>query len=202
MKNTKKIVALVLAIVLICAASVMGTIAYLNSKTAEVENTFTVGDVKITLDEADVDKYGNVEKKDDGTLKDRVIENNYTIIPGHTYTKDPVIHVDENSENCWVFVKVVNELAEIETTEVGKTIDAQIKANGWTALDGVAGVYYKQNVTAGTDLATFAQFTVDPSKDAAAIKAFDNKTINVTGYAIQSMDVATADDAAEAFGLK
>lgn len=197
MKNTKKIVALVLAIVLICAAAVVGTIAYLNSTTDTATNTFTIGDVKITLDEAKVDEYGEAV-----TGADRVTENKYTIIPGHTYTKDPVIHVDANSENCWVFVKVENGLAGIETTETAKTIDAQIKANGWTALDGVAGVYYKKDVTAGTNLDTFAEFTVDPSKDATAIKAFDGKTIKVTGSAIQSMDVETADDAAVALGLK
>lgn len=197
MKNTKKIVALVLAIVLVCTAAVLGTIAYLNSTTDTATNTFTIGDVKITLDEAKVDEYGDAVSG-----ADRVIENEYTIIPGHTYTKDPVIYVDENSENCWVFVKVENELAEIETTETENTIDAQIKKNGWTALDGVTGVYYKANVVAGENLATFTSFAIDSAKTADDIAAFDGKTIKVTGYAIQSMDVETADAAATALGLK
>ena len=49
----KRTVALVLAIVLVFAVAVGGTVAYLTS-TANVKNTFTVGSVNIKLDEAKV----------------------------------------------------------------------------------------------------------------------------------------------------
>ena len=51
MKTKSKALLLTLCAVLLVAASVMGTMAYLTS-TDKVENTFTVGNVKITLDEA------------------------------------------------------------------------------------------------------------------------------------------------------
>ena len=49
----KKTIAIVALVVLVAVASVLGTMAYLTS-TAKVENTFTMGDVKIKLDETNV----------------------------------------------------------------------------------------------------------------------------------------------------
>lgn len=57
MKTKSKALLLTLCAVLLVAASVMGTMAYLTS-TDKVENTFTVGNVKITLDEAKVNTDG------------------------------------------------------------------------------------------------------------------------------------------------
>lgn len=100
MKTKSKALLLTLCAVLLVAASVMGTMAYLTSND-KVENTFTVGNVKITLDEAKV--------KTDGTPvtpAERVKANEYKLLPGHTYTKDPTIHVDAASEDCFIRAKV------------------------------------------------------------------------------------------------
>lgn len=51
MKNIKKIVALVLAMVLVAGLSVAGTVAYLTDRDAKT-NVFTVGNVDISLNEA------------------------------------------------------------------------------------------------------------------------------------------------------
>lgn len=96
----KKSIALVMMAVLLVAASVMGTLAYLTSKDT-VKNTFTVGKVKITLDEAKVNTDGTVVEN-----AARVRENSYKLMPGHTYTKDPTIHVAEGSEPCFIRAKV------------------------------------------------------------------------------------------------
>ena len=56
-----KTVLLCISVVILVFASVMGTLAYL-SDTDEVVNTFTVGNVDITLDEADVDENGVVRQ--------------------------------------------------------------------------------------------------------------------------------------------
>ena len=95
----KRTVALVLAIVLVFAVAVGGTVAYLTS-TANVKNTFTVGSVDIKLDEAKVNTAGVVQ----GT--DRVTANDYKLMPGHTYTKDPTVTVLEGSEESYVRMKV------------------------------------------------------------------------------------------------
>ena len=100
MKTKSKALLLTLCAVLLVTASVLGTMAFLTS-TASVKNTFTVGSVKITLDEA---KVTTDVKPVDGVT--RVAENRYKLMPGHTYTKDPTIHVDAASEDCFIRAKV------------------------------------------------------------------------------------------------
>lgn len=77
----KKTIAIVALVVLVAVASVLGTLAYLTD-TRTVENTFTMGDVKIKLDETDV-------KNPKG---DRVTKNEYAVYPGAVVTKDPIVH--------------------------------------------------------------------------------------------------------------
>ena len=109
MKTKSKALLLTLCAVLLVTASVLGTMAFLTS-TASVENTFTVGSVKITLDEAQVNEKGQPVDADGevADLKDaqRVKANSYKLLPGHTYTKDPTIHVDAASEDCFIRAKV------------------------------------------------------------------------------------------------
>ena len=100
MKTKSKALLLTLCAVLLVTASVLGTMAFLTSA-ASVENTFTVGSVKITLDEAKVTTDGM--PVEDAA---RVAENSYKLMPGHTYTKDPTIHVDAASEDCFIRAKV------------------------------------------------------------------------------------------------
>ena len=185
----KKKLTLLVAFVLVFALGVAGTFAYLTSS-ATVTNTFTVGKVAITLDEQDVDN--STEGKDRDTA------NAYNLLPGHTYTKDPIIHVDADSENSWVFVKVENGIAAYEATTVEngyKSINDQILANGWTLLSN--GVYY-QTYTKGQadkDLEVFGEFKV--ADEANKVSGWSDITaestkIVVTGYAIQSDGFTTA----------
>lgn len=99
MKTKSKALLMTLCAVLLVAASVLGTMAYLTS-TDEVENTFTVGNVKITLDEAKVDADGVVSSND------RVKGNEYKLMPGHTYVKDPTVTVKAPSVDSYVRMKV------------------------------------------------------------------------------------------------
>lgn len=96
----KRTVALVLAIVLVFAVAVGGTVAYLTS-TANVKNTFTVGSVNIKLDEAKVTPDGKAV-----TPAERVTANDYKLMPGHVYTKDPTVTVLKGSEESYVRMKV------------------------------------------------------------------------------------------------
>ena len=108
MKTRSKALLLTLCAVLLVTASVLGTLAFLTS-TDGVENTFTVGSVNITLDEAKV--------KTDGTPVEgaaRVKANEYHLLPGHTYTKDPTVTVKDGSESAYVRLKVTfNNAANI-----------------------------------------------------------------------------------------
>lgn len=100
MKTAKKAMLMTLCAIILVVATVFGTMAYLTSKD-EVVNTFTVGNVAIKLDEAKVDTNGSPIA---GAA--RVKTNEYKLMPGHTYTKDPTIHVDAASEDCFIRAKV------------------------------------------------------------------------------------------------
>lgn len=196
MKKKTKALMLVLCAVLLVTASVLGTMAYLTS-TDKVVNTFTVGKVAITLDEAQV--------KEDGTpVADaaRVKQNAYHLLPGHTYTKDPTVHVQANSEDSFIFVKVENGIANYEDRP---TIAEQIAARGWTPLTGVENVYYKTYTKSAesTDLPVFGNFTIANHADAAdSWNNFSAETkVTVTAYAVQQDGFASAAAAwGETFG--
>lgn len=100
MKTKSKALLLTLCAVLLIAASVLGTMAYLTS-TAKVENTFTIGKVEIKLDEAKVNADGIPVE---GAA--RVQANSYKLMPGTTYTKDPTVTVKAGSEESYVRMKV------------------------------------------------------------------------------------------------
>lgn len=100
MTKMKKIALIAVCAMLLVCVTIGATVAYLTS-TDKVENTFAVGKVKITLDEAKVDADGNPTKP-----AERVNANAYKLMPGHTYTKDPTVTVKTPSEASYVRLKV------------------------------------------------------------------------------------------------
>lgn len=206
MKKTRKILLMAACAVLLVCISVGATVAYLTD-TKSVTNTFTVGKVAITLDEAKVDMYGDAV-----TPAARTDENTYKLIPGHKYTKDPTVHFAAGSEASYLFVKVENDIADIEDVypyAEGKsgTIAQQIVANEWILLSGYTNIYYKKveanTTTNNEDYPVFAGFKV---KDDADVEAFapivsigpNGKNVDVpmkvtvTAYAIQADGFKTA----------
>ena len=204
MKKAKKILVMVAALALTAAIAVGGTLAYLTAKTSVVTNTFTVGNVAITLDEAPVDVYGDV------VAGDRTTANSYKLIPGHSYTKDPTVHVAVGSEQCWLFVKVENGLVKtIEGKEVNieavhseeaehkyDTIAEQMTKNGWVALTDEEGVYAYNGIvdarTAAVDKIVFGEFAIGGEAD---VSAYAQQTITVQAYAVQADGFDTYDEA-------
>lgn len=195
----KKKLMTALALVLVIAMSVAGTYAYLTSQ-ASVKNTFTVGNVAITLDETDVNEWGAAI-----TGADRVTENTYKLMPGHEYLKDPTVHVAANSEACYVFVNVEDGLNAIEVNDMSSdnsedwtpNIANQITSQfGWTQLteangNKVANVYYKEVAATKTDvnLQVFNGFRLT---DNANTSAYGSASITVTAYAVQKDGFDTA----------
>ena len=197
MKTKSKALLLTLCAVLLVAASMLGTMAYLTS-TDEVKNTFTVGQVKITLDEAQVNGDGKPINKDGKVVTDlagaeRVKANSYKLLPGHEYKKDPTIHVDANSEDCFLFVKVENEIADIE--KAGTEVAEQMAKNGWVTVEGQTKVYVyvgkttgatnPATVQAGTNVDVFEKLAIDGNVDNNTLNGYAGKTIKVTAYAVQ-----------------
>ena len=169
----KKTLALVLALTLLVAGVVGGTLAWLTDQTAEVKNTFTVGDINIGLTETTAD---------------------YKMVPGNTIAKDPTVTVKANSEACWLFVKVT------ESTDLKDFITYAI-AEGWTALPGVDGVYYREVPASAADqtFSVLADDAVtvnsDVTKEMLTAKDFANPTLTFKAYAVQKDNVASASDA-------
>lgn len=183
MRTKTKALALALCAVLLVVTTVFVTMAFLTSKDS-VKNTFTVGKVTITLDEADVKSDGTYESNKEA----RVDTNEYKLIPGHTYIKDPTIHVADDSEECWLFVKVENGLANAEAT--GDTsIASQMAKKGWTKVDGTDVYAYATKQVAGADVVVFDNFKIAGTTD---VSLYETAEIVVTAYAIQADGFATA----------
>ena len=104
MKIRSKALLLPLCALLLVIVSALGTVAYLTSKAA-VTNTFTIGQVSITMDEDSVNTRRAAAPVDG---------NSCTLMPGHTYAKAHTIHVDAVSEDSYIFVKVENGIAVYE----------------------------------------------------------------------------------------
>ena len=181
MKLKKAMLAFVCALALV-VGSVMGTMAYLTSTTGTVTNTFTVGKVEITMDEAPVNEYGVEEEGD------RVQGNEYKLIPGHTYVKDPTVYVDSESEEAYLFVKIVNGIEEIEAA--GNTTIANQMAGNWTLVDEENGIYrYNSTVVAGNEIEVFGTFTLAENAD---VTDYANATITIKACAVQADGMTAA----------
>ena len=195
MKKFAKVMAFMLCAALLVCGGIFGTLAYLTSQTGTITNTFTVGNVKITLDEGKIDADGQIPDDTDRTTENQ----NFKLMPGGEYEKDPTIKVDANSESCYIYVQVVNEIANIEAAD---TIATQMAANGWVALDGVANVYCKKDaVAAGSTHVLFSTVKISGDVDNETLANYMNKTIKITGYAVQSYGFDTAKDAWTAAGF-
>lgn len=223
MKKRTKFLAAVLSCAAIAGASVFGTMAYLTD-TDTVTNTFTVGKVDISLDEAKTNADGDLldtEEKvytgaDGQTLADRVKENSYKLIPGHTYVKDPVVHVEEDSEASYLFIEVKDDLANAETNVTDtKSINEQILTNNWVMLTYTGDdqaptnttVYYKKIAAydaaevSTQSYATFQNFKIKADLTNDELNNYADAQVVVKAYAIQSDGLADVNAAAAALGL-
>lgn len=96
----KKTIALLLVMVMIFGISVGGTIAYLTDKEA-VTNTFTVGNVDIKLTEKEIKDGVATGKRIQGNA-DATVGNQYHLLPGLSYDKDPMVTILEGSEESYI----------------------------------------------------------------------------------------------------
>ena len=191
MNTTKKLVIAVIALSLALVAFASVSLAWLVSSTQTVTNTFTAGKVNITLDESEVDEYG---QNPNGVT---TVGNEYKLVPGRTYIKDPTVHVQKESEPCYVYVEVVNPLAEIIDNV---TIENQMIAKGWKQISGSNIWYYigtGDTVNANgyevdarqaqVDLDVFEYFIINGdvvTRD--NIGTWSARSITITAYAVQT----------------
>lgn len=202
-----KPLALLLALTLLVGCAIGGTIAWLTAQTSTVTNTFTVGDVNITLKESPI------TVAQDGTVSygapEDGVTNAYPVIPGTTYKKDPVVSVvsstDGNvSEDCWLFVKFV----ESDKASTYLTYTSNLTAeNKWIQGKGTDGiptnVWYREvkktdtvkewKLLAGNE--TYANGCITIKAEAVTKATMDeaiNQSLTYTAYAAQSANLTAA----------
>ena len=169
----KKLIITVALTVCLLVACTGATLALLTAVAGPVENTFTVGNVQLTLTET--------------------TGESYQLIPGHTVEKDPRVAVLAGSESCWLFVKITKS-SDFDDYLICET------AQGWTHLGGYEGVYYRSVEATPVDLEYDVlknnSITV---KDTLTAEKMSNlvasPTLSIRAFAVQSHSVETALDA-------
>ena len=189
MKNIKKTLLVIVAMILMCAMSAAATLALFNSQTETVENTFVFGKVEITLDELDSDNdtYHDDNKEyenpaDPTTPIIRDTKNLYDIDPRGTYFKDPTIH-NVGSEDAYLRVVITLNKANVDAifNKNGTFVDKKltdlvnIDETKWTLAGtmntnteyvfvydytGANTEYAFAVVAPGDDVVVFTEFTV------------------------------------------
>ncbi len=216
MKTRTKALLLALCAVVLVVATVMGTMAYLTD-TEKVVNTFTVGKVSISMDESRVNEMGQPltaegEVAGEGDTVQRVTgvaeganaTNTYHLMPGHTYTKDPVIYIDDTtSAEAYLYVKLeIGDNADLKallakynlSDDLWDLLTGSTQAD-WNALAGAvdanngSGTYlltYKEKVNKDTaDIKLFESITVPQAFTNEDLEMLDAFSITVTAYAVQ-----------------
>ena len=197
----KRFVAILLCVTLVALAAIGATFAYLtDSKT--VNNTFTMGNVAIKLDETNVND----------PTGDRVTSNAYNVYPGAVVTKDPIVHnTGKNAAYIRATVNVSNWMnlcaayypeSGFEFTKPGyeKSLELLVGTlgEGWSVVGVEAGdtftigqfdakfiLKYDGELAAGDDTtAMFQTVTIPTGIDNASTDSFSG--VKVVAQAIQA----------------
>lgn len=216
----KRVLLTVLAMMLVCALSVAGTLALLTAYTPAVTNTFvaSVGQNEKFVDNFEIKEYqATADTKGNYTL-DTAVEvdsNTYTVVPGVTLPKDAFVKLSRtNTTPAYLFIEVDNNL---DTSVFSMSVNTTV----WGKLDGVTGknggdIYVLGTATAPTVLGAVTaadgvyhiiagnKVTVDNTNDLKITTSTAN-TIKFYAYICQAT-VAKADgtntsNPAEVFGI-
>lgn len=217
MLKSKRTLAMVLAIVASLALTTYGTLAFLTDSDTVV-NTFTVGNVDITVDETPVGPDGEPVEGE------RVEANEYHLMPGHTYVKDPTTTVHAGSEEAYVrMVVTIDKLNELKAIAAlgGANFTLDKLVNG---LDSSVWVPVPEatveDTTANTVTYEFRYYTTVDATEATEdmvlpplfteikipgevtgdeLATLADMQITVNGHAIQAESFADANEAWAAF---
>ncbi len=204
-----KITTVVLSIFLVALVTVAATAAYLVDTDVN-KNTFTVGSVDIILNETDVDTDGVPVPG-----AERVDSNEYHLLPGKRYVKDPMVTVKPNSEECYIRMLVTfNCKSELEAAFGGsfspEKLIAGWDANVWALAsskdngDGTVTYEYRYRKTVSTMGATapleleplFTEIAVPGEVSGESLSKLGGFEITVVANAIQAVGFNGDADAA------
>ncbi len=213
----KRFVAILLCVTLVALAAIGATFAYLTD-TKTVNNTFTIGNVAINLDETNVND----------PTGDRVTSNTYNVYPGAVVTKDPIVHnTGKNAAYIRATVNVSNWMnlcaayypeSGFEFTKPGyeKSLELLVGTlgEGWSVVGVEAGdtftigqfdakfiLKYDGKLAAGENTtAMFQTVTIPTGIDNASTDSF--KEVKVVAQAIQADGFDTWEAAFAAYDAK
>lgn len=169
--SNKKFIAILsvfvmLALTMVVGCAVDGTVAWLVSQSETRVSKFTLGDINIELAEE--------PGSESQSLK---------IIPGAKITRTLKVEVMENSEACWLFVKV-------EGTNWPAKVSYSVA--GWESLSGHPGVYYCEvsagDAQTGVVYEVNCNVTVSEELTKAEVNSIASGTqpqLSFTAYAVQ-----------------
>ena len=206
MKKTKLLTTLG-AVALIGAIGVGSTFAYLSATTQTVTNTFTVGNVSFdglngglteSLVKRGTDgKYVDADEAGVWSVKENKYEN---LVAGEDLYKDPTVHIAANSEDCWVYAKIVNTNPDLAITYSGdwKDVTEAYKAAKNITVDIDYVVYAKKDkVVKSTEVTNSTIFTnVHVGDTVTGGTTFD--PITVKACAVQAAGFTSYTDALSA----
>ena len=190
--QTRRNVLLVVALMLVvCVASIGGTIAWLTDKTEAVTNTFSPSNIDIWMTETV-----------DGELKDTkngqsIANNTFKMVPGTVLNKDPKVVIEKGSEPCFVFLKVS------ESDNLSDFIEyAMVEAWEQLVVDGnaVANVYYQEidalneSDDVVLDVIGYNKETIAEGAEEPTIEFFRDKVFVSTDVEKTDMDALTSAD--------
>lgn len=178
----KKSIVAIIAMLLTCFCFVSSTYAWLVAKTEPLVNTFTAGNINISI--------GDHSATD------------YKLVPGLVITRKPHVTVFADSEACWLFLKV-EKIEDIENYTFDDFITFSIDS-GWNKLDSVDGIYYRkvEAKDADQEFHILQGDTLSIKSDVKKAMLDKVTTANqpqliFTAYAVQQLGIENAADAWE-----
>lgn len=241
MRTRRKALLLTMCAALLVAGSIIGTVAYLTDSD-EVKNTFTVGKVSLTLDEAKVDTAGRPLKEDGSVAGENDTADRWTpttndpaqeyhLLPGHSYTKDPTVTVTADSEDAYVRMLAtityqaaaddvleptwldINDAWKMVGTKPIKTEKTVDEATGKVVTIARTYEFRYYDAANETDIVTrsatatvlpplFTKLMMPDALTNEEIATLENMEIKVVAHAIQSSGFTDADAAWAAFNAQ
>ena len=143
----KSLVSMAAAMGLVAAIGVGATLAFLSAETKTLTNTFTFTDqgIDLRLDEAKVENGVATDDRTTYDASDEAKTQDYgKVLPGSTLPKDPMVTVEANSINCYVFASITDPTTDdVEIVNLNTTDWEEITAiDGYTLTPAANTKYY------------------------------------------------------------
>ena len=205
MKN--RYILILIGVAIISIFSTVATNAYLMKEVSNI-NGYSIGNVKITLDESNVDELGVIIDEN------RVESNSYHLMPGYTYIKDPTITIKNKSVDSYVRVLITINKKDVLNEIYGSDFKLEDIYSGWgdnwsyfkETDNGDERTYeYRYNLVVNGENGDnrlepiFESFTIPKETTSEQLEKLKGLEVRIIGYGIQTEGFTNAEAAWENF---